>query len=104
MLWPRSWRTKRSRPRRPRAAKRSSPIIIITTTAGGGAAGITITTTIIIIGGAGITLITTIKAVMGLVRSKIVIARSPKGDEAIQLFCADMDCFASLAMTTQDLT
>jgi hypothetical protein len=28
-----------------------------------------------------------------------VIARSPQGDEAIQRFATDMDCFASLAMT-----
>jgi hypothetical protein len=28
-----------------------------------------------------------------------VIARSPQGDEAIQRFATEMDCFASLAMT-----
>jgi hypothetical protein len=36
---------------------------------------------------------------MGLNLIQIVIARSPKGDEAIHGFAADVDCFGSLAMT-----
>jgi hypothetical protein len=41
---------------------------------------------------------------MVLSRPRIVIARSPKGDEAIHDFATDVDCFASLAMTIHDLT